>query len=223
MKDSSQKYSHSSYGLIRFSRFQGRSEFFGVEPVLDGGISMVVSSAKVDHHLGQDWFFADKQLLEIRMSTFQFSELITSLNMGSGVPCTLEYVAGQEIEKYQPMPPVREKHDTNLSESTQEISDRISKLEEQLQTLLEKGKAGKKDLENLRSATDGIRQQVESNLPFVVKCFSEEMDSQVNRAKIEFSAYVDQQIISHGLQTLGLQPSLERIPPQLEPQDSIEE
>jgi hypothetical protein len=46
MSDKETRYEHSSYGLISFSRFDGVTNFFGVEPTLSGGISMTIHAAE---------------------------------------------------------------------------------------------------------------------------------------------------------------------------------
>ena len=86
---------HPSYGLIRFSRIQGHQHFFGSDSRPDSYIELTVSECEHNQDLVQSWYFPRKELVSLRLTNNQFAELITSLNMGSGVPCTLEFIKGE--------------------------------------------------------------------------------------------------------------------------------
>jgi len=49
-------------------------------------------TAEKERHLNRDWFHKKKHLIEVEMSQTQFAEMITSLNVGDGVPCTIRYL-----------------------------------------------------------------------------------------------------------------------------------
>ena len=94
-----QNYTHESFGQIRFSRVNGDANFYGSELKQDHYISMEVHGSEMNRTDSKDWYFPRSLKLRLRMSSGQFSELITSLNNGSGVPCTLEYFNGVKVEK----------------------------------------------------------------------------------------------------------------------------
>jgi hypothetical protein len=98
---------HPSYGLIRISRVTGgpgAARLFG-SPLANhyGTIRLSIGSAKWTHGLHHDRYYGSMhgEHVEIEMSAAQFADMITSLNVGSGTPCTIRYLAGVQI----PNPP----------------------------------------------------------------------------------------------------------------------
>ncbi|PHM52343.1 hypothetical protein [Xenorhabdus hominickii] len=91
----------------------------------------------------------DNHLLDFSMSMSQFVNLITSPNFSSGIPCTLNSYRTGDITN----PPEilkKEAFHERLSDDVKAAANReIAKLQgtlDKLTALLEKGKAGKKDL-----------------------------------------------------------------------------
>ena len=98
---------HPSYGLVRISRVTGgpgAQNLFG-SPLARhyGTIRLSIGTAKWIHGLHHDHYHGSLrgEHIGIEMSAAQFADMITSLNMGSGTPCTLRYLAGVEV----PPPP----------------------------------------------------------------------------------------------------------------------
>ena len=58
-------------------------------------VRLVVSKSERAHNLSRDWYFSKGDLVEIEMTSLQFADLLTSFNMGSGVPCTTRYAGGE--------------------------------------------------------------------------------------------------------------------------------
>lgn len=98
-----EKMSHESYGQIRFSRINGHNRFYGSELEQDNYVELTVNKSECEKDLSKDWYYDTGQLVRLRMTSNQFAELITSMNVGSGVPCTLEYINGVKIA---PLPKV---------------------------------------------------------------------------------------------------------------------
>ena len=89
-------YQHESYGQISFSRVNGiGTKFYGSELPQDNFISMEIHHSELSRDITTDRYYNTGPLItRLRMSSNQFSELITSLNYRSGVPCTLEFYDG---------------------------------------------------------------------------------------------------------------------------------
>jgi hypothetical protein len=68
-----------------------------------GTICLSISPAKWTHALNRDHYQQRglDEHIEIEMSAAQFADMITSLNMGSGTPCTIRYLASKAV----PPPP----------------------------------------------------------------------------------------------------------------------
>ena len=81
---------HPSYAMARFSRISGGyRSLFGSSIQSQQTITLTISKASHDRNYSNDYFHSKKEIIEIEMSANQFSELITSFTMGSGVPVTI--------------------------------------------------------------------------------------------------------------------------------------
>ena len=93
---------HPSYGILHISRTSGGTSairLFG-SPLAThyGTIRLTISKGKWIHGLNHDRYFGmSKDFIEVEMSAAQFADAITSLNMGSGTPCTIRYVGGERV------------------------------------------------------------------------------------------------------------------------------
>ena len=66
-------------------------------------ITLKISTANYERTLKNDWFFPDRNLIEISMSLSQWAEFISSPNT-SGVPCTLERIQGKCLFEDEEVP-----------------------------------------------------------------------------------------------------------------------
>ena len=88
-----ERRSHPSYGMMCFSRITGGDpHLFGTSIKHNDKISLVLRTAEYDRSLNQNWYYGKKELFEVEMSYTQFVELITHMNMGSGVPVTIKRI-----------------------------------------------------------------------------------------------------------------------------------
>ena len=92
--------SHESFGQIQFNRSNGNgTNFYGSELPQDHYITMEVHHSVIHRELTQDRYYNKGQILRIRLSSGQFAEMLTSMNCGSGVPCTIERIEGRKISE----------------------------------------------------------------------------------------------------------------------------
>ena len=81
---------HPSYGMLSFHRVHGAATpLFGSSIQHRDTIRLTLKEGEVKRSLNTDWYFGGKRLFEVEMSLSQFAELITSLNMGDGIPVTI--------------------------------------------------------------------------------------------------------------------------------------
>ena len=87
------KTSHPSYGTLAFSRRTGGrgTPLFGSSIEHRDTIAMTLYHADITRGLHYDSIYGDKKIVEVEMSYSQFAEVITSMNMGSGVPVTVRW------------------------------------------------------------------------------------------------------------------------------------
>jgi DNA-binding transcriptional ArsR family regulator len=203
---------HESYGVLHISRGHstGAVRLFG-SPLATHytTIRLSISKGKWIHGLNQDRFFGmSKDHIEVEMSAAQFADAITSLNIGSGTPCTVRYIAGKRI----PDPPNHLTEAEYIRENFEGTLDRYKAHAREARKRIEGlvGKLGAKAKDEIRIALDVMEQQLASNVPFVVKQFQEATTRITTSAKAEVEAFVTHAVRAAGLAAIaeGRLPSL---------------
>lgn len=194
-----ERHTHPSYGQISFSRVQSNgTTFYGSELKQDHYIQLEITDSEIERTLTQDWYFGKKTKARIRMSPNQFSELITSMNRGSGVPCTLEYFDGH-IEQINHTESRKEFVHRKFEDRMKEFAKTLKEKQAKAKDLVKKKTLSKQDIQDLTFHLDWLTQEISGNIPFFAKCFQETMDEVVLEAKTEIES-----AIQHKINTLGL-------------------
>lgn len=206
--------SHPSYGVIGVSRVSGNQSLFDSDVVHGHFIEITISEAyKVCTGFTAEHVHDKSRVVQVRMSFAQFAQMITTQNVGSGTPCTLHYVKGDEKEPYanrwggRPDPPDAkpfiDKFKQVGKERAQKILDDIDKASEGLRKLFDG--TDKPTKANLKAASDALssaRQDVKSNLPYLMECLEEEMETKLSNAVTEFESYVAGSLQDKGLEVM---------------------
>ena len=202
---------HPSFGMVGITHVRGHANLFGCSFRHTNYIEFKVRQAERKRDLCGDSIFARKELIGFAVSPAQFTELITSPNVGYGVPCTLTDLNGQRIETCPVQNTEKEKIYSDFAQSLKELDGRLTDAKKQIETILSKPTINKSDRANIINLLGSISQQIELNIPFVQQCFSENVDKMVNEAKVELAATV-----STTLRTLGIEKLKELSPKLLE-------
>jgi len=196
---------HESFVMLGITRSScGFSQnLFGSSIQHSHTIKLKIAPAKIDRMLNRDWFHANtKSYIEVEMSYSQFAEAITSMNVGDGVPVTLRRLDGRMIEDC-PQFDKRQEFEKEFEKEMQKIGKSLRVLTEQAEALLsEKKPPTKADKETILKGIKMVRQEIESNVPFIQSSFNEQMDKTVLEAKGEFEGFVMHKVISTGLEGL---------------------
>jgi hypothetical protein len=95
-------YSDPTMVQVGFSRQTYGSEgvtLFGSSVKNNNVISLKISQSEVNRRLSQDWYHAEpRPIIEVLLTPLQFSELLTTMNVGFGVPGTLARHGDQNFE-----------------------------------------------------------------------------------------------------------------------------
>jgi hypothetical protein len=201
MLDEEEYHKHPSFGQIRFARVNGgNTKFYGSELPQDHYISMTVKGSEIRRELSKDWYFdGGKTLIEIRMTSNQFAEMITSMNH-SGIPCTVEVVDGKPVDEYPDPESRKEFVHRKFEDRMKDFASTIRQRQVQAKELVKKKTISKQDIHDLTHHIEWLTGEVERNIPFFMKCFQETMDQVVVEAKTEV-----ENAIQHKINTLGLQ------------------
>ena len=210
---------HPSYGVVGFYRTQGDpGKMFGSALPQHGHfVSLKIRRAVREFDGPSEWVFGKKELVEVWLSAAQFADLLTTMNVGSGVPCTLRYAEGEPM----PMPP-----DTSQTEAEQintGFAHRMAEFASELRgrvadarkVLLAKGTLTVGKRKEVFETLEWLDREVRNNIPFVLSRFQEAVEKTVSHAKAEVDAMVTTSVQQAGLKALqapslgpGLPPSV---------------
>src|SRR3546814_5396409 len=60
-------------------------------------VSIRICRSSLNRDLSNDWHYGKDQMMEVNMSEAQWATFVSSMNVGSGTPCTLASVDGQPV------------------------------------------------------------------------------------------------------------------------------
>lgn len=193
---------HESFGLIYFSRSTGGNQkFFGSELPQGNYITMYLHNAEIERDLTWDRYYQKEPIVKLRMTANQFAELITSLNVGNGVPCTIERLHGKPVEQLE-LESRKEFVHRKFKDRMTEFANSLIPKSKELQELLKKPKLSKQDKSSIQWIIDRAIQEIRSNIPFFLECFQEDADKVVTEAKMEVENTIMQKITNAGLEKL---------------------
>jgi hypothetical protein len=164
---------------------------FGSQIRTGNPISMTIKNAVVEHDGDRQWFFAKDLILEIEMTSAQFADAITSLNIGDGVPCTIRYIRG-EGKKQPPLYESKiETHHKGIKERIGKTMDKAKNYQVKAEKILnKKGALTIKERKELTGYMISMMQEVCENLPFIAGQLAKVMDETKSQAKAEIEAFV---------------------------------
>lgn len=181
---------HPSYATISIRRYTGSPGNLFASSIQHGNtIGVVISRAEIRRDLNTDWIYPREQLIEVIMSPVQFAEMLTT-TMGSGVPCTIRTLAGQDPP---PTPPFVDKAEQFRNEFAKKMRELSRKFNDLTEMIAEAGKSKtitKAKLGEIAGAIGNLQQEIGSNIPFVNDMFAEQMEQTVLEAKGAIDAHL---------------------------------
>lgn len=194
---------HGSYGMIGVSHVNGNdTHLVGSGFRHNNFVALRINRAQKRRDLSRDWWGATEELIEVWLTESQFVELVGRPNMGDGVPCTLNCVAGVRQPDPPPLEVRKDQGHEDLRETARHARDAMREALKVIDAALAEGKVGKKQLEAMRHS---LRCQVENfapNMDFVSRSFDKAMDETINRAGIEMEAIVTQVAMRLGVEEM---------------------
>jgi len=197
---------HESYGIVKISRASG------------GNRRMFGSSVRHPHYFtlsiyrGQrtagEWgerFSTDGRvaIVEVCLSPAQFVEMITTMNMGEGIPCTILDVEGV------PMEPTPDDAGSELKLIKEHFEERMVGVVDQMRTkakeldkLLDKKSFTKDDKSAIRSIIGSALRMMDDAAPHTLKVFGEHSEKMVAKAKLEVEAFIQLAIHKAGIKAI---------------------
>ncbi|MCM1322859.1 MAG: hypothetical protein NC218_01600 [Acetobacter sp.] len=197
-------FESKSYGMVGINRVGsgstlGDKQMFMSDVSVGNFMELTIKSARVERDLHHDWPFGEQTLIKIQLSPIQFSELITNMNVGDGVPCTISYTKEDGHIKYEPLPAkidmIREEADEQISKAESGVQSALSTLQAAIDG---KGYLSKKQMQEIVDQLKEARYLYQNN-DFAKRSAQEEISKMVLQAKAQVAAYVDHKIYSTGV------------------------
>lgn len=134
--DNDEHEKHESYGLISFSRRGGNpGRLFGSP--LKSHESFITLSIKrgerIIDNTGTEHFYGSIRgdVVEVDMSAAQFTELLTTMNIGLGVTCTIRNIENRQMEKPPSTEMEVEKIRSNFKSNMKEVSKLLTRIKKE--------------------------------------------------------------------------------------------
>ncbi len=208
MREETQE-THPSYVQVRFSRTQGGNfKLYGSElPRHNNTVTLTVRRSTRIHGSGKDWHHGEiKPILELRLSPSQFASLLTTMNVGSGVPGTLTYFNGQDI------PRIPDEIETESSKIVNKFKEEVeqhvkesAKILEEIETILNdrRGKSLRKDdQQRILLKIQKWHRFLSDTAPFTVESLNKAAVKTSSRVKADVDAALAQVMDALGHQKL---------------------
>ena len=202
------KIEHESFAVLQISRVSGEiKNLFGSSIQHQHFIELNIAPAYISRDLHRDWVGShNTPYITIQMSNSQFAEAITSMNMGTGTPVTLKSMVTKDGYKKMEEPPQEDKRkefDNEFEDDMKELYMELSTMKDKILTSLN-GKVSKKVYVEVSNYIGKIEQEIRSNIPFIKKQFTEQMDKTTLEAKGEVEGFFLNKIHKLGLKGLKL-------------------
>ena len=195
---------HASWGMVGLYHTQGgERQLFGSDVSNHNTIILRVKHAKKERALGRDWTMGTDTICEVELSSLQFAELLTNMNIGDGVPCTVRYTRTDGCIQYKPetskIDVIYKERDAVVDRASSSLQEVKAELAELVNNKKISKSIGNELLHKLSSALSDLEGD---NFDFYKKQASREVDKMVVEAKSQISEYVAAKIYSVGLETL---------------------
>jgi hypothetical protein len=195
---------HPAFCTVQFNRITGGSGvFFGSSVRSTHFIVLRVAKAERKHEHGEDWIHTNENLIEVALSPAQFAELLTTMNVGSGVPGTLQSFNGKEIERLEAEDSETERVHEYFKDTMTELNLKYREACKKVTTLLkEKKTLNRGDRDQIAGILNDMVMNFSSNIPFYLKQYEEAAEKIVVQAKAEVDNFITHAIITTGLEAL---------------------
>lgn len=195
-------YEHPAFAQILASRVSGNATLYASDFRHQHYITVSIRASQLHRSHSHDWSFGRQELIEVAMSEAQWATFISSLNTGSGTPCTLQHHNGELTPGIPSPPKASEKFSRDMRETIGEIQDELRSLAASLPD----GPIGKTRSRALQDQIKRLASRLTSSTSFVADSFDEHMERTVEKAKVEINAHVSNVVTRTGLNAIIRQP-----------------
>lgn len=202
---------HPTYGMIgalRWTSGRGVRLFGSKLPGHTAGVTIRIHAAAVSFEHGHEQVSAaaagGRLLAEVTLSPVQWAEFITSMNVGDGVPCTVNFVAGDATGHRGAVPVQDSEPERVRGEYAHLLRERANAIASSRKHLAEKlrGRVSgvlAKEVDDVLAAAE---QDLRTNAPWYVQQFTEATDRVASSVKAEVDAFLTGVAVRLGVKSL---------------------
>lgn len=206
---------HPSFGLVSFHHQAGRvKRLFGSHIAEhDHTVALRIKRGALKRSNTGDRYSPGDDLIEVVLSAAQFAQLLTTMNVYSGTPCTITWFHGAVEEPPElPSEPanIRAEFRARMAGIAESLAQKTKTVLDLLPASLKKGT--RREIEH---AVQSMVTEVAANAPFFVEQFQEATDRAVTAAKAEIDAVVTTVVTMTGFEVLKKHFSGERMMPEI--------
>jgi hypothetical protein len=195
--DGERRSNHPAFAQVGASRVSGGVRLYGSDFVHNNYIVLRIERSEVSRHLSNDWHFSGNTLIEIAMSEAQWATMISTLNMGQGTPCTLQRLEGERVPEIEVSRVAVDDFRDEVKETTSKAAALVAQTIEAVRAEMGKG-LSKKRSEAILGLLEQLGRTVGSSVDFVQDQFGRHIEQQIEKAKIEISAYAQGAALTAG-------------------------
>ncbi len=198
---------HDSYGMLQFSRTYGDSKaLFGSSIQHHNTIRMTLKTASTVREGTNDYYFGKDVIVECEMSQSQFAELITSMNMGDGIPVTIKFLKGKGMIEPCPFTNKKKELESEFRQNLQSTSEQANEILKTVKQLFDEKKSfTKKDKEDIIHMIEKLQRDIGDNREYIYRQFNRQMEKSTLEAKGEIEAFMETKIHSIAANALAQQ------------------
>lgn len=201
---------HPAFGLIGASRTQGTATLFGSPIKHHGFVSIKISMADEHIHLHRSWHFPKGEIVEVWLSESQWATFVSTMNVGSGVPCTISHAPDTRSLSRPGIEDDRSWQEHQTAYIQRKVREDLAKITESVRALERLADAPTIKKAEFRAALAGLAQvigQAPTNWKFAADSVTEHTEHLIEAAKAEVTAYVTRMAMQF--------PALESVAPEL--------
>lgn len=194
------RFNHPAYGQVHATRISGDVVLHGTDFIHHNFVAISICTSELTRDLSHDWNFPLKEIVEVYLSEAQWATFVSSLNMGGGVPCTINHLNGASM----PEIPYRNAQDEFRGEASEKAKNAAAAVREtiaNIEKVLGNG-TSKVRKDALLEPLTRLEQELRSNMPYVLESFDRHMEETIEHAKIEVTAHIHNATQRAGLAAL---------------------
>ena len=185
-------------GIIQINRtFGGRNAMFGSSIEHDVVMKLSINTCEVDRSFSTDRYYPVNNIIEIELTPAQYAEMITNLNHGVGVPCTITKFQGKRIKNDLKL---KDEIETFKKEYKQNIDEVFNNMKDYINSLDYTKPLSPKKIKEIKERLRILIYSLENEGPFLSNRFNE----YIEKVFVEAQSKIENNI-SLKLQNLGIE------------------